>query len=194
MRTFWKGYIVLMVVLIGIFFYVTCVAQSEENKPIQKLERPKAIDGVLFNPDGSFMWLDTYINVFRPGIQFWLDENAAMKHIKRIRCEANFLVVGSGKNRDEIESRVKNNESLEGFFRKAFCTEIENTDRNSKPICEKKCVGNPDDYIVLVVRMIPDSPMRNTNFLFSYISKQEAYDLGCRENDVVEYVEKKSGR
>jgi len=178
----------MAVVAIAILFLLNAQVCKAEEVTGPKLEKPKMLDGVMFNPDGSLMWIDSYINSVRPGIQFWLDEKSAMKYVRRIRFEANFLLIGAGKNREEVTNRVKNNVSTEEFFRKAFCTEIENGKN-----CEKVCVGDPDDYAILMVRMIPDSPMRNTNFLFSYIEKKVAYDLGCRDEDVVEYM-KKRGR
>jgi len=182
MRRFCVIFSTVAVILVGILLIAT-ICRAEDGK---KLEKPVIVDGVLFNPDGSILWFDTYINFVRPEIQFWLD-GTALRHVKRIQLEANFLLVGAGKDSKEVKTRVKNNETTEDFFRKAFCTEVE-TSRG----CQKLCIGNPDDYIIIVVRMIPDSPMRNCKFLFSFIEKRTAFELGCRDPDVVDYVENRA--
>jgi len=178
------GFVTILILLA----ITTC--QAEETNA--KLQRPVVIDSILFNPDGSIMWLDTYINGIRPNIQKWLREKTYVKHVKRIQIEANFLLVGAGKNEEEIKTRVRNNDSLDELFKRAFCTEVEYLEGNGRKICKTVCIGNPEDYIYIAVRLIPDSPMRNCKFLFSYIEKGVAYELGCRDEDVVEYVLKKS--
>lgn len=199
MRTFYKVNVVVLAILIGVIFTVT--ANAEETA--KKLDRPKLLDGITFNVDGTWSWADSYVNTFRPGIQYWLDENAIDDYARSIRNEVNLLLYGAGITQEEVEARVKNNISVKEIFRRSFCTEVEyaKKNKNGREIrtpdgdavneCKKICVGDPDDYIVLVTRKLADTPTRNTCYLFTYISKEKAYELGCRDRDVVDYVERK---
>ncbi|MFH1182679.1 MAG: hypothetical protein V1690_00250 [Candidatus Moraniibacteriota bacterium] len=202
MKTFWKACIVAMVLVIGIFFRIP-FAQADE--PAEKtIGRQKVLDGITFEPDGKYSWIDSYINeVRRPEMYLWLDPDTFGEYARSIRYEANFLIYGAGITPKQIETRVKNKEGTNKFFRRAFCTEIEATKKDNKgrdvynkgePVkeCKRVCVGNPDEQIILVVRKITDGPNRNTGYIFTYIGKEDAFKLGCKDKDVVDYVNGKN--
>lgn len=195
-----KFFISCLVAIVACLLALPFSANAEEKS--KKLDRVKSLDSIAFYPDGTFQTVDMYINMIRPGIQFWLDEEGFNEYARSIRYEANFLLCGAGENPKEIETRVRNKEGINDFFRRAFCTEIERTKKgkNGKPLLDKDrkeikesfkhCVGDPSDFTILVVRKIVDGPNRNTSFLFTYINKEVAYELGCRDEDIVEYVKK----
>lgn len=184
MRTFWKIYIIVMAVVIAIFFH--CIAHAgDESKQILFL------DGVRFSlSDGSYESADFYLNEARTDLHKWKSPKGIAKCLRRIRTDANFCVLGiDGNTPKDRRKKIHIDLDNQAIFEKAFSFQAK---EGKKDVSRQVC--NPDDYIWIVVRMIPDCSKINVPFLFTYISKEDAFKLGCPDENVQEYMRKRKGK
>lgn len=178
------GLAVIAIVFIVIILWPSC-ARAEE---IDKTEIPKNtffFDGVYLNlADGSHYSLDAYLNDVRRDLHKWERIKDIRKYFKRIRTDANFCVLGiDGDTPKDRREKLHIGLDNQKIFEKAFSFLAK-----EKGVEKSLAVYNPDDFIWIVARMIPDCSKLNVPFMFTFVTKKDAYDLGCRDKDVLEYM------
>ena len=179
--------LVILATLIIVWLTTPCVRAAEIDKAGMIPKDNVFIDGVYVDlEDGTVFSMDPYFNEARKDLHKWKDLKDISKYIKRIRTDANFCVLGiDGNTPKERREKLHIAYDNQKIFEKAFWFEAKEGGTEKRAL-----IYDPNDYIWIIVRMIPDCGKLNVPFLLTFVSKTDAYKLGCRDQDVVNYVEK----
>lgn len=180
------GGLTAIILLIALIF-VTCSHAAEIDKAGMIPKDTVFFDGVYVSlADGTTFSMDPYFNEVRRDLHNWKDLKDISKYLKRVRTDANFCVLGiDGNTPKDRRGKLHIEHDNQRIFEKAFWFEAK-----EKGVEKRALLYDPDDYIWIIARMIPDCSKLNVPFLFTFVSKTDAYKLGCRDSDVIEYIEK----